>query len=56
MNATFISHFIAGLLILFCGSSFCLLIYLFCFGVDIEKFFYVMKTINLFGLVCERFS
>ena len=37
---------------LVCGSSFCLV----CFGVDMEKIFYVTKTVSLFGLVCEWFS
>lgn len=37
MNANFSLHFITGLLILFCGGSFCLV----CFGEDVEKSFFL---------------
>ena len=51
-DANFISHFIVGLLILFYDCGF-VVVAVVCFGVAIESSFYIIKSINLFGLVCE---
>ena len=45
-----ISHFIVGLLILFYDCGF-VVVAVVCFGVAIESSFYIIKSINLFGLV-----
>ena len=57
-DADFISYFSFGLLILFHGgSSFVVAVcFIFCFGVDIGKSFYAVKSISLYDLVCEWFS
>ena len=33
--------------------GFFIVCFVFCFGVDRENYFYIIKSINLFGFVCE---